>query len=130
MKTLGGTERVVGVGDNSRAESDGNKLDGSEIDNGEFDGGKVDNEFGKKAQKTSESKNLFKSKKLSKFKKTLGSDFFTFVAKLAFIKLRQTFLKASILYYIDPEHYIRIETDVSGHAIGEVFSQLTLDDLD
>ena len=49
-------------------------------------------------------------------------------AKLAFTKLKQTFLKAPILYHFDPEHHIRIETDASGYAIGKILSQLTLDD--
>ena len=72
----------------------------------------------------SKSKNLFKSKK------TVGSlDFFIPRVKLTFSKLRQAFLKALILYHFNPERNIRIETDVSGHAIGGVLGQLTLDDL-
>ena len=34
-----------------------------------------------------------------------------------------------ILHHFDPEHHIRVETDASGYAIGEVLSQLTSDDL-
>ena len=48
---------------------------------------------------------------------------------MTFSKLKQAFIKAPILYHFDPEHHIRVETDVSGYAIGRVFSQLTLDDL-
>ena len=59
----------------------------------------------------------------------VGSDFFISKAKPTFIKLRQVFVKALILYYFYPECHIRIETDVSGYAIGGVFSQLTSDDL-
>ena len=78
----------------------------------------------------SKSKNLFKSKKLTKSKKAVrSSDFLTPRAKLAFTKLRQVFLKAPILHYFDLKLHIRIEIDVSSYAIGEVFSQLTLDNL-
>ena len=67
-----------GVGVNGRVEH--NK---SEIDGGEIDGGKVKNDqIGKKGQKT------FKSKNLSKSKQTVGLDFFTLRARLAFTKLR------------------------------------------
>ena len=73
---------------------------------------------------------MFKSKNLSKSKKTVRSlDFLTLGAKLAFTKLRQAFLKALILHHFDLERYIWIETDVSGYAIGGVFSQLSSDDL-
>ena len=94
----------VGVGGDSKAGHDRSELDGSEVNGGEVG----DNEVGKKVQK------LFKSKNLSKLKKTLGSDFFTLGAKLAFIELRQEFVKAPILHHIDPKRHIRIETDVSG----------------
>ena len=50
--------------------------------------------------------------------------------KLAFTELRQAFLKASILHHFEPEYHMRIETDVSGYAIGRVLNQLILDDLD
>ena len=50
-------------------------------------------------------------------------------AKRAFIQLRQAFTKASIFRHFDPECHIRIEIDVSGYAIGRVFSQLTSDNL-
>ena len=55
------------------------------------------------------------------------SDFLIPGAELAFAKLRQAFLKALILHHFDLKRYIRIETDVSGYTIGEVFSLLTLD---
>ena len=114
----------AGVDDNSRARRDRNKLDGSEIDDVEVDGNKVGNdEVEKKGQKTSKSKNLSKSKK------RVGSDFFTFGARLAFTKLRQTFIKAPIFYHFDPKYHIRIETDASSYAIGGGLNQLTLDDL-
>ena len=44
----------------------------------------------------SKSTNLFKSKNLSKSKKTVGLDFFSSGASLVFIKLRQGFVKAPI----------------------------------
>ena len=62
------------------------------------------------------------------FKSTL--DFLILGAKLAFTELSQAFLKALILHHFDPERYIQIETDVLGYAIGEVLSQLTLNNLD
>ena len=98
----------------------GNKAgcDGSEIDSSEVDGGKVR----KKVQKTSNSKNLFKSKKM-----VGSSNFFTLGAKLAFTKLRQTFFKALILYYFNPECHIWIEINTSYYVIDGVFSQLILE---
>ena len=48
-------------------------------------------------------------------------------ARQVFTQLRQAFNKALILQHFDSECYIRIETDVSGYAIGGVLSQLTLD---
>ena len=115
-------EGVVGVGGDSRAGRDG--IDGSGMDDVEVDGGEVEvDEVGKKARKTSKSKNSSKSKK------AVGpSDFLTPGAKLAFTELRQAFLKAPILHHFDPERHIRIETDASGYAIGGVLSQLTSDD--
>ena len=64
---------------------------------------------------------------MSKSKKMVKSDFFTLGARLAFTKWRQTFVKALIFHYFDLECHIRVETDISGYAIGIVFSQLTLD---
>ena len=123
-------EGVVGVGGDSRIGRDRNKHNKSEIDDGEISSGKINNEVGKKDQKTSKSKNLFKSKKSSKSKKVIGSlDFLIPRAKLAFIKLRQVFLKALIPYHFDLECHIRIETDASGYVIGRILSQLTSDDL-
>ncbi len=43
--------------------------------------------------------------------------------------MRQAFVEVPILNHFDPERHIRIETDVSGYAIGRIVSQLTLDDL-
>ena len=71
------------------------------MDDDEIGNGKVrDDEIGKNGRKTSKSKNLFKSKK------TIGLDFLTLGARLAFTKLRQAFVKALILHHFDPECHI------------------------
>ena len=115
---------IVGVGGGSRAGRDRGGIDRSEINNVEVDGGEDEvDEVGKKARKTSKSKNLSKSQK------TVGSDFSTPEAKLAFTKLRQAFIKAPILHHFNPERHIQIETDVSSYAIDKVLNQLTSDDL-
>ena len=54
-------------------------------------------------------------------------NFLTPDAKKAFNHLRLAFIEAPILRHFDPESHIRIETDVSGYAIGGVSSQLNLD---
>ncbi len=43
--------------------------------------------------------------------------------------MKQAFVEAPILNHFDPKRHIRIETDVSGYAIGGILSQLTSDDL-
>ncbi len=53
--------------------------------------------------------------------------FLTPEARLAFTRLRLAFTEAPIFHHLNPEHYIRIETDASGYAIGGVLSQLTSD---
>ena len=55
--------------------------------------------------------------------------FSTANARKAVTKLRQAFVKALILNHFNPERHIRIEMDVLGYAICEIFSQLTLDNL-
>ena len=122
LKTLESTDSLtrprkgrIRVGGNSRARHDGNEVDGSEVDDGEVRNNKV----WKKGQKTSKSKNLFKSKKTE-------SDFFKSKAKTTFIKLRQTFIRAAILHHINPERHIRVEMNASSYAISGVLSQLTL----
>ena len=49
--------------------------------------------------------------------------------RMVFIKLRQAFIKDSILHHFDLECHIRMEIDASSYAIGKVLSQLTLDNL-
>ena len=115
IKSAESRKGIVGVGDDRKVRRDGGKLDGSGIDNVEVDGGKVgDDEVGKKGWKT--------SKNSSKSKKTVRSDFFTLKARLVFTKLRQTFVKASILHHFGLKCHIRVQTDASGYTIGEVFS--------
>ena len=122
-------EGRVGVYNDSRARRNSKYELSNEVDNIEFDDDKIgdsqigDNEVGKKDQKTS------KSKKLSKSKKIIEFDFFTLRARLGFIKLRQAFVKVSILYHFDPERYIQVEIDILGYAIGVVFSQLISNNL-
>ena len=67
----------------SRAGCDRSEINGNGMDDVEVDGGEIgDNEFKKKSQKTSKSKNLSKSKK------TGGLNFLIPGARLTFIKSR------------------------------------------
>ena len=123
LKTSGSTEFKIWPGQGrvevggSRARCKESKLDGSKLHGSGVDGGKVgDDEVVKKGG------NLSKSNKTK-----LG--FFTSGAKKTFTKLRQTFIKASILHHFDPERHIRVETDRSGYDIAGVLSQLTSDNL-
>ena len=54
-----------------------------------------------------------------------GTDFFTSKASLVFTWLKNTFTKAPILHYFDPECHIKIETSTSSYAMSIVPSQLT-----
>ena len=104
-------ENGVRVGGDSRAGRDDRyEFSKSELDGSEVDGNEVrDDEVEKKDQK------MFKSEKLSKYKKTIRSDFLTPEARLAFTKLRQVFIKALIFYHFDLKCHIRVETDtISG----------------
>ena len=57
------------------------------------------------------------------------SDYLTTAAKKAFNHLRHAFTQAAIFQHFDLKWHIRIETDTSGYAIGEVLSQLILNEL-
>ena len=107
---------VVGVVGGSKARRNRGGLDESGMENVEVDGGEVEVEVEKKGR------NLSKSKKME-------SGFLTSGARMAFTKLRQAFIKVLILHHFDPKRHIRVETDISGYAIGGVLSQLTSDDL-
>lgn len=50
-------------------------------------------------------------------------------AKLAFAKLKKAFKSTPMLFYFDPEYYIRIKTDVLGYAIDKIVNQLILNDV-
>ena len=69
-------------------------------------------------------RSLLKSKNSNK-----ATGYLTPGVKQAFIQLRQAFTEAPILQHFDPKCHIWIETDLLGYAIGEVLSQLTLDNL-
>ena len=112
----------VRVGGDSKARHDGSEINESAMNNIKVDGDKVGcDEVEKKVRKMSKSKNLSKSKK------RVELDFLTPGARLAYIKLRQAFIKALIFYHFDLEYPIQIETDVSGYTIDGVLSQLTSD---
>ena len=69
------------------------------------------------------SKKSAKSKSWTKSGNNLEEPkFLTSKAKKAFNRLRQAFTEAPILRHFDPECHIRIETNVSGYAIGGVLS--------
>ena len=53
--------------------------------------------------------------------------FLTPDTRRAFIQLRQAFTKAPIFRNFNRERHIRIETNASGYAIDDVFSQITLE---
>ena len=63
----------------------------------------------------------------TKVKKSSRADFFSTGTKEIFIHLRKAFTKALIQKYFDPERHIQIEIYASWYAIGEVLSQMTLD---
>ena len=68
-----------------------------------------------------------KSTHMPNIKATGKSNFLTSDAKKVFNHLQLAFIKSPILRHFDLESHIRIETDVSSHAIDRVSSQLNLD---
>ena len=88
------------------------------------DGGSRANETVVNLSKNNKFRNLMCVPNIGAMKK---SNFLTPDVKKAFNHLRLAFIKAPILQHFDPESHIRIETDVSGYAIGGVLSQLNLD---
>ena len=46
--------------------------------------------------------------------------YLTLKARIAFIQFKKVFNKAPILWYFDPEYYIRIKTSMSDYAIDKV----------
>ena len=84
---------VVGVDDSGRNRAE--LASKHEVDGDKVDGVKVDDELDDEVEKNQK---MSSSRKLSKFKKTVGSsDFLISGAKLAFTKLKQVFLKILIL---------------------------------
>ena len=63
----------------------------------------------------------FKTKNLSQ-----SGMFFTAGARMAFTKLRQTFIEAPTLNHFDSKRHIQIEMDTLSYAIDKILSQLTL----
>ena len=81
---------------------------------------------GKKQAKMTKSKNLVKSKNHdfppNSRNRKAETGFFTFKARLAFIQLKQMFIKTPIFIHFDPECHIRIKINASDYAIGDVLS--------
>ena len=86
---------------------------------GAIGGGVVDQSNA--SRKLAKSKSRTKSGHLGNSNNLEEPKFLTFNAKEAFNRLRQAFTKVSILRHFDLEYFIRIETNVSGYTIGEVF---------
>ena len=86
----------------------------SRVDDGEVVGGGG-------AGRSDASKKSAKSRRM-KSARSEEPKFLTSEAKEAFNRLRQAFTEAPILRHFDPECHIRIETNVSGYAIGGVLS--------
>lgn len=63
---------------------------------------------------------LIKSKFL--VESNFGSDFPTLGTRLAFGKLKQVFIKASIIHHFDPKYHIQVNIDILGYVIGRVLS--------
>ena len=62
--------------------------------------------------------------------KNLGQlkTFLTADTRRVFTKLKQAFVESSILNHFDLKRHIKIEIDALGYFIGEILSQLILDD--
>ena len=78
------------------------------------------------------SKKWIRTKKAEVFKaKNLDQSgtFLTVDARRYFTKLRQAFVEAPILNYLDLKRHIQLETDGLSFAISGILSQRTLDDL-
>ena len=58
-----------------------------------------------------------------------GPSFFTPKARLAFIKLRQAFIKIPIIYHFDLKCYFWIEINIFRYGISKILSQLILNNL-
>ena len=122
LRTTGSTGSVVNP-KKTEGEVSGNSVDGNLIGGGEA----TNPTKGKNQAKITKSKILVKSKShdfLKSRTEDAGTGFLIPKAKLAFIQLRQAFVKAPIFYYFDPKSLIWIKTDASGYTIGGILSQL------
>lgn len=61
--------------------------------------------------------------------KEFKARFITPGARLAFIKLRQVFIKVPTLYHFDLKFHIQTKTDLSDYAIDKVLDKLSTDNL-
>ena len=77
------------------------------------------------SRKSDKSKSRTKSGHLGNSNNSKEHKFLTSNGRETFNRLRQAFTKAPILRHFDLECHIRIETNASGYAIGEVLSQQT-----
>lgn len=60
-------------------------------------------------------------KSIEHYPEAFESGFLTLEARLIFIKMRETFVEALILYYLNSEYHIQIENNVFSYMIGGVF---------
>ena len=114
LKILGSIESTIRPGKGGiRVNSDGREKhsDKAELDSkNEVDSGEINSvEINNSKVKDNEGAKVKNYQKMSKSKKTVGSsNFLTFEARLAFIELRQAFLKLLIFHHFDPKYYILI----------------------
>ena len=125
LKTTKSTESIANH-KKTKDKASGNSVVGNSV----VDGNKIINQINsikrKNYAKMTKSKILVKSKNLdfppNSKNMEARSGFFTLEARLAFTKLRQAFMEASIPHHFDSEYHIQIETDVSGYTISEILS--------
>ena len=126
MLKITGSTRSAANPKGTKNKSGGNSI----VDDSMVGGGEATNQANftkeKNLAKTTKSKILIKSKNHNFLpnsrNKKVEMDFFIPIARLTFTQLRQAFVEASILYHFNPECHIRIESDVSGYAIGRILS--------
>ena len=131
LKTTGNTGSIIDIEETKGKAGSNNVVDDSVVSGDEVTN--QTNSIKRKNQvKTIKSKILVKSKNHdfppNSRNKEAGTGFFTPEARLAFTQLRQAFIEALILHHFDPKRHIRIETDMSGYAIGRILNHLNSDD--
>ena len=111
LKTTGSSEesapRTFKAGNNEVVKGDGDRVDETVVD-------------------LSKNKKSRKSMCIPNIGAMEKPNFLTPNAKKAFNHLRLVFIKVLIFQHFDLKSHIRIETDGSGYAIGEMLSQLNL----